>query len=439
MPLRTEIQQTLRLAVPIMGAQFLSIVMVVVDNIMVGRLGKEALGGLALAGSFYSLVVIVIVGLMGALSVLVSKEEGGKRHKAAGHYLRQSLLLSVGISAFLIIGLVFAENFLLAIGQLPGPSAIAAEYLNAMIWTVPAQLAFLSVRNFCEGTGDSVPSVVIAAAIALLNIPLDYLLIFGAGEFEGLGVKGAGYATASLTWLSVVALVAYVATRPKYTKYEIFRWPMRPDWPALKEVIWLGVPFGGAIATEMGFFATTTFVMGRIGEVELAAHQVALNAASLIFMIPLGLSFAVSIRIGQHLGNNDLLGARTAWKASLIITGVVQSLTGLGFIFGASYIASLYGQEGNVEALAVELLIIGGFFQLFDGFQVVGMGTLRGLREARYALVATTLSFWVVGLATLVWAYQNHSPVGVWMALLAGLAVACIAHFVRANHVLRVR
>jgi len=420
-----------------MGAQFLSIVMVVVDNIMVGRLGKEALGGLALAGSFYSLVVIVIVGLMGALSVLVSKENGAKEHRRAGHYLRQSLLLSAVITLILATGLLFAEEFLLAIGQLPGPSAIAAEYLKAMIWTVPAQLTFLSFRNFCEGTGDSMPSVVIAAAIALLNIPLDYALIFGAGPFPPLGVAGAGYATASLTWLSVVVLIAYVATRARYREYEIFRWPVRPDWPGLKEIIWLGVPFGGAIATEMGFFATTTFVMGRIGEVELAAHQVALNAASLIFMIPLGLSFAVSIRIAQHLGNNDRVGARNAWKASLIITAVLQSLTGLVFIFGASFIASLYGQEGKVEVMAVQLLVIAGFFQLFDGFQVVGMGTLRGLREARYALIATTLAFWGVGLATLVWAYQNSSAVGVWMALLAGLGVACIAHFVRANHVLR--
>ncbi|MEZ4459519.1 MAG: MATE family efflux transporter [bacterium] len=437
MRLKNEIKATLKLAIPIMGAQFLSIVMVVTDNIMVGRLGREALGGLALAGSFYSFIVIIIVGLMGALSALVSREDGAGRHERAGRYLRQALFLSVFVTAVLATGLVFAEEFLLAIGQLPETSAIATEYLHAMIWTVPAQLAFLSIRNFCEGTGDSVPSVIIAAVIAVLNVPLDYALIFGYGPFPAMGVEGAAYATASLTWLSLFALTIYVATHTRYTKYRLFDWPPRPDARMLKDIVWLGVPFGGAVATEMGFFGTTTFLMGRLGEVELAAHQVALNSAALVFMIPLGLSFAVSIRIGQQLGAGSREGARDAWLSSLVIVGIVQTVMAAVFLTFPATIVSLYGQDGQVESLAVELLMIAGFFQLFDGFQVVGMGALRGLREAKFALWATSIAFWVIGAATVAWAYVNQWAPGIWFGLLTGLAIASLAHHTRAWFVLR--
>jgi MATE family multidrug resistance protein len=436
MELRREIKETLQLAVPIMGAQFLSIVMVVTDNIMVGRLGKEAIGGLGLAGSFYSFVVIIIVGLMGALSALVAQADGSGDKPKAGHYLRQSLILSVGVTALLTVGLVFAESFLLAIGQLPEPSAIAADYLRAMIWTVPAQLAFLSIRNFCEGTGDSMPSVIIAAVVALLNIPLDYLLIFGGGPVPALGVQGAGYATASLTWLSLIAQSIYVLKNPRYAPYRLLE-RFRPDPKTLKELLWLGVPFSGAIATEMSFFATTTFLMGRLGEVQLAAHQVALNAASLVFMIPLGLSFAVSIRIGQHLGAGRRADAKLAWKASVAIALVFQVLTAAVFIAAPQAIVNLYGQEGAVVEVAVTLLMIAGLFQLFDGLQVVGMGVMRGLREARFAFWATTISFWVIGVSVVFWAYSAAFAPGIWLGLLTGLAVASVAHHTRAAYVLR--
>lgn len=419
-----------------MGAQFLSIVMLVTDNIMVGRLGKVAIGGLGLASSFYSFVVIVIVGLMGALSALVAQADGAGDRRQAGHYLRQSLVLSVAVTVVLALGLVFAEPFLLLIGQLPETSAVAAEYLRAMIWTVPAQLSFLALRNFCEGTGDSIPSVVIAAAVALLNVPLDYVLIFGNAYVPALGVSGAGYATASLTWVSLVAQALYVWRSPRYRDYHLF-WALDVDWRAIKELVWLGVPFAGAVATEMLFFATSTFLMGRLGEVELAAHQVALSSAALVFMIPLGLSFAVSIRIGQHLGAGRRDGAKLAWKASVAIALVFQTMTAAVFIGIPEVIVDLYGQEGEVVSVAVKLLMIAGFFQLFDGLQVVGMGAMRGLREARFAFWATTLSFWAVGISVVYWAYTTRFPPGIWLGLLTGLAVASVAHHTRAAYVLR--
>ncbi len=428
----SEIRKTVTLALPIMAAQFLSIVMVFIDNVIVGRLGREALGGLALAGGFYTFIFVIIIGLVGALSPLVSQAHGSRNFKLAGHYTRQAVLLSILLSIGLIGCLAFAEPLLLMLGQQAAQSAMAGAYLKAMMWTVPAQLGFLIFRNFCEGTGDTIPSMLIALVIALLNIPLDYALVFGQWGFPEMGVAGAGYATASLNWLSLIALITYVSTRRRYRRYELFSMPLLPDKTAIKEFIALGLPLGGAVAMEMGFFTTTTFLMGHFGDLELAAHQVALNATSMIFMIPLGLSFAVSIRIGQLLGKGDRQGARRAWLASIIIVAVIQTVTASFFLLFPEKIVALYGQEGEVVAMAIQLLMIAGLFQFFDGFQVVGMGALRGLREANFALIATSLSFWVVGGSVVAYAYFHQAPRGIWLGLLAGLAVASVAHHTRA-------
>ncbi len=428
----SEIRTTLKLALPIMGAQFLSIVMVFIDNVMVGRLGREALGGLALAGGFYSFIFIIIIGLVGALSPLVSQAHGARNYRQAGNYTRQALLLSVFLTIVLAILLSQAESILLLLGQRPDLSAIAATYLTAMIWTVPAQLGFLVLRNFSEGTGDTLPSLLIALGIALLNFPLNYTLVFGNWGFPALGVAGAGYTTAFLNWLSLIALVGYIATRQRYRRYALFSLPVKPDFKAIKELIVLGLPLGGAVAMEMGFFITTTFLMGHLGDTQLAAHQVALNATSMVFMVPLGLSFAVSIRIGQLLGQHDRHGARRAWLASIIIVAVSQALTASIFLLFPEKIIALYGQEGDVVLIAVQLLMIAGLFQFFDGFQVVGMGALRGLREANFALLATSVSFWLIGASVVAYAYTHQAPRGIWLGLLTGLAVASIAHHTRA-------
>ncbi len=415
-----------------MGAQFLHIVMLFVDNLMVGRLGAVELGGLSLAGAFYSFIFVIVIVVMGALSALVSEADGAENYEKAALYARQGVLFALGTTTLTIVGLFFAEPILRAMGQEPEPSRIAAEYLMAMAWTVPAQLCFFALRNFTEGTDDSLPSVILAILAALLNIPLDYALIFGAWGFPMLGVAGAGYATAILNWMSLVLLTGYIAWNSRYAKYRLFQIP-RVNLRAMREIVVIGVPLGGAVATEMGFFVATTFLMGLLGATQLAAHQVALNAASMVFMLPLGLSFAVSIRVGNHLGRQDRAGARTAWKASLVITSVLQTATALIFLLFPGFIVDLYDQENEVRELAIQLLRIAGFFQLFDGFQVVGMGTLRGLKDTRFAFFATFFAFWVCGISVVLWQYLRGDPTGMWAGLLVGLSVASVAHHVRSH------
>lgn len=432
MQLTDEIRRTLKLAAPIMGAYFLQLVMVFVDNLMVGRLGAEHLAGLALASAFYNLVFVIVIGILGALSALVSEHTGAGRDAKAGHATRQGLILGGILSLVAAIALGIAGPIFEWMGQPETPSQFATEYLRAMILTVPAQCAFVAMRSFTEGTDDAPPSAVIAAGAALLNIPLDYVLIFGAFGIPALGVAGAGYATAILSWLSLVAIVVYVKRRRRYESFELFKKPSI-DLTVIREILEIGIPLGGAVAMEMSFFVVTTFLMGLLGALELAAHQVALNAASMVFMLPLGLSFAVSIRIGTCVGRADAQGAHTAWKASLVITGVMQSTTALIFLLVPERIVDLYDQHDDVKDLAIQMLRIAGFFQLFDGFQVVGMGALRGLKDTRFALVATFFSFWCIGIGVVLWQYWAGNPKGLWAGLLVGLGVASIAHHTRAR------
>lgn len=419
-----------------MGAQMLHMFMVFVDNIMVGRLGRDPLAGLALAGALYGFAHVIVTGLMSALVPLIARANGAERYLDAGHYARQGLVVAAITAVVVGAGMWWAEPVLLAIGQKPAPSALAGEYLRVMVLTVPAQLLFLVLRNFVEGAGNSVPTVAIAAAVALLNIPLDYMLVFGHFGAPALGVAGAAAATAGLTWLSVLLLLLYVVRQPEYRKYELFQLP-RPHLPTIATILRIGVPLSGSMATEMTFFMTTTLLMGRLGEVQLAAHQVALNAAAFVFMLPLGLSFAVSIRVGHHLGRDDWAGARSAWLASILITSALVTATMSAFLFVPHHIVDLYDQEGEVRDLAVRLLVVGGFFQAFDGFQAVGIGVLRGLADTRYAFWATVVAYWVVGIAVVAWQYHARSPHGLWFGLLSGLLVAAFAHHVRAAVLLR--
>ncbi len=435
--IRAEVFRTLKLASPIMLAQFLVFSMTFVDNIMVGRLGKTELAGLALASAFYNLVAIIVIGILSALSPLISGKIGANDSKAAAAYARQGIGLAVLISAALLPLLLFSEPILLAVGQAADTSGVASQYLHAMMWAMPPNLIFLSTKIFAEASDDTMPTLVLSAGAALINIPLDYALIHGAWGAPALGVAGAGYATAALYWLSLISILIYFALRKRYRAFSFFSGSWKPDRVIWKEIIALGVPLGGAIASEMGFFVFATFLMGLIGVLELAAHQVAINASSMMFMFPLGLSFAVSIRVGTYMGRGDIAGARRAWIASLIITAAISTIGMIIFLTIPHLLVDLYDQKEDVRDLAVQLLMISGLFQLFDGFQVVGMGSLRGLKQGKFALIATLLSFWVVGFIVMLFFFYQGSPVGIWAGLLAGLAVACVVHHTRISQSLR--
>lgn len=430
----SEVKATLKLGYPIMGAQLLMLSMVFVDNIMVGPLGADALAALALATGLYSLVNIVLIGVLSAISPMITHRMGAGDNHGVGEIVRQGWMFAAFLTTILAALLWNAHPILLALDQKIELIPDASSYLRIMCLTAPAQMLVFGSRHLTEAAGDSMVGALIVGAAALMNIPLDYALIhgfdFGFFAFPAFGVSGAAMATAFLSWLSFLALLAYIYVSPRYRIYEIWMKSWRIEWHTVREMVRIGLPLGGAIGAEMAFFVSTTFVMGTIATDVLAAHQVALNAASLTFMVPLGLSFAVSIRVGHHSAVNNLPAIKNAWLAGVIITFVTQAVAALGFLFLPEFIVGLYSQTDQVALLSVKLLGIAALFQLVDGLQVVGMGALRGTKDTAFAFKATMLSFWVFGAGSVAIAYfwYDRSPTGIWVGLLVGLTTASLCH-----------
>jgi MATE family multidrug resistance protein len=335
-----------------MGAQVLTLSMAFTDNVLVGRLGVEPLASLAMATGFYAIVMLTVMGLLSALSPLIAEAEGGGRRSEIGVLVGQGLRLAALTSVVAVLLFACASEILLLFGQNPALVPDAQRYLSALAWGVPAQCGYVALRQFTEGVGNSRPSVILAAIAAALNVPLAYALIHGVGGLPRLGVAGAGYATALLLWGMFAGLGMHVTRNRRYADFALVSGFKTRAWPTLRRVLTLGIPLAGALASEVAFFASSTLLAGTIGTVQQAAHQVALNAASFTFMIPFGLSVAVSVRIGQAVGRQDVRALRAAASVGVGLTLAFQALAALAFLVAPHAVAGVYSDDVALVAVA---------------------------------------------------------------------------------------
>lgn len=432
-PIGAELRATVALAWPIMGAQILSLSMAFTDNVLVGRLGVEPLASLAMASGFYAIVVLAIMGLLSALSPLIAEAEGAGLRTDVGLFVGQGMRLALVVSLGAAALFVFSRPILLAFGQSPLLVDDAESYLRALAWGLPAQGAYVALRQFTEGVGASKPSVVVAGVAAVLNLPFAYAFIHGVWGVPRMGVAGAGYATSLLQWGMVLGLGAYVLRSRRYRSFALTAGLKARSPATMARILKLGIPLAAALVSEVGFFACSTFLAGAIGPLPQAAHQVALNAASFTFMAPFGLSIAVAIRIGRAVGRRDVEGIRRAALAGVGLTLAVQLAAVVLFLSVPRFIADVYSDDVDLIAVATRLLVIAGVFQVFDGLQVVGMGQMRGIKQTRAPLLVTLVAFWGVGAP---WGYYcafvlDLGVDGLWYGLLTGLGVAAVLHQLR--------
>ena len=401
--------------------------MVFVDNLVVARLGPEALASMAMATSIVVILQVLCLGMLSPISALVSQAVGAGRPEDVGPTLRRGMFLALAMSAVIVMLFTISDHLLLALGQDPALVPQAKQFLLALSWGIPATLGYVTMRQLTEGVSDTHPSVVVAACAAVLNLGLDVGLVFGMWGFPRLELVGAGIATASASWFMFLCMLAYVRWNPRYREYCLGS--TAPDrGHSLAEIIRVGLPLGGSLLAEIVFFCGATLVMGVIGMHAQASHQIALNAASVTFMVPLGISFAVAIRVSRARGARDTQGIRLAGQAGLILALGAQTLAAACFLLIPGSIAHLYTSNPALTPLAVSLLRIGGLFQWFDGIQVVGMGMLRGLLDTRLPFVLTVISYWLVGTpCALYLAFGlKWGPVGLWFGMVAGLGAAAI-------------
>jgi MATE family multidrug resistance protein len=403
-----------------------------VDTVMVGRLGPDALAGVALGHTVFFFFAIMGQGTVRAVGPMVSQAVGAQQPGVVARSVRQGLWLAAGFGGLILVVLSLMEPVLRWSGQ----SAVATEgamaYLRAARWGLIPFLAFGALRSFVEGLSRPLPVTIISLAGVGLNIGANELLMFGHWGLPALGLAGTGWATSIVFTALFGGLALFVHRVKPFAEHDVFRHLRRPDGTYLRELLRIGGPMGVSRGIESSLFLVTTVMMGTLGTTALAAHQVALQCAAFTFMVPLGIGMAGTVRVGQAAGRGDEAGARRAGGVAVGLSALFMSATALLFVVAPRPIVGLYldlsaAANADVIALAVRLLGVAALFQVFDGLQVAMHGALQGLKDTRVPMGIAALTYWGVGLTTgYVWGVQAGSPEGLWWGLVVGLAAAAV-------------
>lgn len=429
---RRELPTLVGIAVPLALAQLAQNGMGFVDTLMAGRLGPEGLAGIALGAVVFSFVTIVLSSLLFAVGPLVAQATGARRPLDAVRALRQGLAWAFVLAPMAIGLLWLMPGALLAMGQDPRVVATTEGYLRAASFGVLPMMAFTALRAYLEGQGRTRPLMLVAFLGVGLNVVANQAFMFGRWGFPALGLTGTGVATSLVYTVMAVVGFAYVARRDRARG--VFRGPWRWDEQLGRDILRLGWPISLTVAFEMGLFAVSALLMGRFGPDALGGHQIAIQTASMTFMIPLALGVATTARVGHAVGRGDPIGARAAGAVGIAASLTVMAATALLFWLAPRAIVGLYldvadPRNAGVVAYAVAFLGLAAAFQLFDGLQVSALGALRGLKDTRVPMLITLVSYWFVGMtAGVVLAFVfDHGGLGLWWGLVLGLAVASVA------------
>lgn len=428
-----EIRDTLVLATPVVITQVAQISMGFVDTVMVGRLGPEALAGVALGSTLFYTLIVVCMGVVMAVGPMVSQAFGAGDHATIGRSVRQGQWLAMILAIVFTLAIWNVEPALRLLGQSETNIAAAVSYLRAIVWGAFPFLGFVGLRGFVEGVSRPRPVMVIAFVGVFANIGLNWVLMYGKFGVPALGIVGTGIASATVFWLNFLALLVFVARERDFGIFRLFSTLGRPDGNMFRQLFRIGWPIGGSLGIESSLFMITVMMMGWISTDALAAHQVAIQCAAFTFMVPLGIGMAASVRVGQAAGRGDLQGVRWAGRAALAVSTTYMTLAALAFWLIPRGIVGLYldlsvPRNEPVVALAVILLRIAAVFQIFDGIQVTAAGALRGLKDTRVPMLISVASYWIVGLTSgyVLGFKAAWGPPGLWWGLVLGLASAAI-------------
>jgi MATE family multidrug resistance protein len=427
---RAELIETSRLAAPMALTQLGQVAMMTTDLALLGRLGDKVVAATALAQTVLFAAFVIGMGLVSAVAPLAAQAFGARQPRMVRRSLRVGLWASILLGLPLSLVQLWGEELLVALGQAPDAAALAARYLTGLAWCLIPGWAFIALRNFMSAVNRPEPALWITLAAVPVNGLLAYALIYGAFGLPRLDLLGAGIATTFVnTGMCVAAIWIAYAQRP-FKKYQPLGRFWRMDWPLMGKLLIIGAPISGTFLLEYGVFAAAALLMGSIGTTELAAHQIALQTASIMFMVPFGISLAATVRVGQAAGRRDAVATRRAGFVALALGASFMATMTLTVAMTQSLIPYLFlGQESadiaGTVALAATLLVVGATFFIADGVQTIAAGALRGLNDTRVPLAIAAVSFWVIGFtACYVLAFTaDLGAIGVWIGLSASIAI----------------
>ena len=430
---RQEAAALLKLGIPIILSQVAQVVMGLLDTVMSGHAGAfdQAVVGLGVA-----LWIPVFIGLMSvvqAVSPIIAHHFGAGDHDAVARDAREGLWLALYVGLLPVVLVPFAPPLLTFFDI----DAHLAQRTGVFLWGIalglPAALLYRSLSFYSSSINQTRPVMVLAWIGLAVNAWLNWVLIYGHLGAPAMGGAGCGWATGIGMWVSLAALALWTARAAVYKPFYVWRDWARPSWEAQKRLLKLGLPMGGAGFAEVAAFCSIGILVGRFGDVQIAAHLIALNSSALVFMFPMGFSAAITVRVGHALGAGDPRAARhSAWSG--IGVALLFGLVMMGPIVLARHeVSALYSTDVAVRALAANLLLFAAFWQLFDATQVTAIGALRGYKVTVLPMLLMLAAFWLLGIPVGVWlgwfGALGSGPLrvyGFWVGLVLGLMAVSV-------------
>ena len=422
-----EVRATAILAAPLVAGHLATGLIGFVDSVIAGRHGTATRAAVAVGTAMVWLPMRIPMGTLMALPPSVSQLAGAGRHDAIAPLFRQSLWLALALGLFLFALLSAAPLVLAPMGIAESIRPGARDFLHGIRWGVPALTLYYAMRYLSDGLHWTLPTMVFGFGGLLLLVPLGWAFAFGRLGLPEMGAGGLGLASALMMWAQATAFAVYLACSKRFAPLHLFARLDPPRWPSIRELLRTGLPIGVTVAMEGGLFVVTALLIGRLGQHEAAAHQIAINVASLCFMIPFGLAEATTVRVGHALGaGGGREGVRRATVAGLALVLATQALSALVLVAGHDAIAAVYTADEAVATFAASLLLFAAAFQFPDGVQVLSAGALRGLKDTRVPMLLAGFAYWGVGMAlgATLGLGLGMGPVGMWIGLIAGLTVA---------------
>jgi multidrug resistance protein, MATE family len=436
--LALELSETLKLAVPIALTQLGQIAMMTTDIALIGRLGSEAMAAAALAHTVFFVSFTFGMGLVSAVAPLAAQAFGARNP----HLIRRSL--RVGMWAALLMSLPMmtlsfrGEQILLMLGQAPTAAHLAQQYLLGLTWSILPALWFMTIRGFMSAVNRPEPILWITLAAIPANAVLVYLLLYGAFGMPELGLFGVGLATSIVNLGTFLAGLWFATRRRPFRKYHVLGHFWRVDWKLMRlmrQLVVIGAPISLSFLLEYGLFGAAGLLMGVISTTALAAHQIALQVAAILFMVPFGIGMAATVRVGHAIGRGDAGAVRRAGYVATWLGIVLVAVLTIAVIVSRFSIAEIFlGESTDATAeLSATLLLVGSTFFIADAIQTVAAGSLRGMNDTRVPLLFAILSYWLIGFACACWLgfWTPSGAVGVWIGLSIGTAVYAVLLLLR--------
>ncbi|MGR5303732.1 MATE family efflux transporter [Vibrio mediterranei] len=434
----------MHLSIPIILTQLATQAMGFVDTTMAGQVSAADLAAIALGASLWIPVLLLLRGVIMALTPVVAYHRGARDFESISVEFFQMVWLALISSALLVAYLVSAKPILEWIGVASEIIPIASDYAFALAFGVPGIALFYTLNGFCEGMNNTKAPMIISVIGLLVNIPVNYILIYGKFGFPELGAVGCGWATSLVYWLMSGLLYSYIKGHHHYKTIIRFT-DIKPRAKEMIHLLRLGLPIGMNIAVCGSIFAVIALLIGRIGAENVAAAQIALNISSMTYVIPMSISFGITIRVGHALGAKDKIGAIERSKIGILVAGLMSLISVTIFLLFPDWIIRLYTTDPAVSATAATLLVFTAMYQFSDALQTSSNGALRGYKDTKVPMLLAIASYWGLALPLgIVLGLTDHivpamGEKGFWIGILTGLTVAAILMLLRLRHVIKKR